>query len=231
LALFGRRFYLSGSIRVSPNNVAIELLQVPAGKFLYGEQKEKVELPEYLIGKTPVTTGQFLVFLQATGHRADPYWSGNLTGKLNYPAVFVSWDDAQAFCAWVSQLIQRKVRLPSEQEWEKASRGTDGRIYPWGDNKPTKQLASYDSGLFSSKKIMPVGSYTPQGDSPYGCQDMAGNVWEWCQDSSEILGRRVIRGGAFFGNDYLLRCAYRLNGDLSFRANGYGFRVVSSSIS
>jgi len=215
------------------DSIAIELVQVPAGKFLYGEQKEQVELPVYFIGKTPVTTGQFLVFLKATGHRADPYWSGNLAGKLNYPAIFVNWDDAQAFCVWASQISRREVRLPSEKEWEKAARGTDGRIYPWGDNKPTKQLAAY-SGYFrwESPGIQPVGSYTPKGDSPYGCQDMAGNVWEWCADFyGEDADGRVVRGGAFSRGEGLLPCASRQSYYPSSRLIDHGFRLIAFPIS
>jgi serine/threonine-protein kinase len=93
--------------------------------------------------------------------------------------VNVNWYDASAFCEWASKVSGLKVRLPSEAEWEKAARGTDGRIYPWGDQVPDKQRSNYNDNLGDTT---PVGKYSPAGDSPYGCVDLAGNVWEWVAD-------------------------------------------------
>ncbi len=133
----------------------------------------------------------------------------------------VSWHDAQAFCQWAG------VRLPSEAEWEKAARGTDGRIWPWGSNEPTDKLCNFSRNVGDTT---PVGTY-PAGASPYGCLDMAGNVWEWTinlwgkdggtpdfgypydpNDGREALDapdavRRTLRGGSWYIYAGGVRCA------------------------
>jgi len=164
----------------------------------------------------------------------------------------VSWYSAVAFCEWLSQETDKNFRLPTEAEWEKAARGTEGWIYPWGDERPTAELCNFDSNV---NHTTPVGQYSPQGDSPYGCADMAGNVWEWTRsllgkgrakpdfgypydpgDGREDLKaasevRRVLRGGAFGSVARRVRCACR------FRCHPYrrwhyvrGFRVVASPV-
>lgn len=133
------------------------------------------------IGKTPVTNAQYAAFVEATKRKVPKHWKRLLrqdripSGKENHPVVNVSWYDAVAFCRWLSQETGQPFRLPTEAEWEKAARGADGRIYPWGDEQLTNELCYLGSGT------TPVGRYSPQGDSPYGCADMAGNVWEWTQ--------------------------------------------------
>ncbi|MBI1882373.1 MAG: SUMF1/EgtB/PvdO family nonheme iron enzyme, partial [Chloroflexi bacterium] len=99
------------------------------------QPQHRVYVSEFYIGKYTITNEQYAVFVQATKHRAPIYWKkGKIpAGKENHPVFYVSWDDAVVFCKWLSQETGRTFRLPTEAEWEKAARGTDGRIYPWGD--------------------------------------------------------------------------------------------------
>jgi serine/threonine-protein kinase len=222
------------TIQLAPG-VEMAFVRVPAGPFLMGSppnEGEKDERPqhevyldEFWMGKTPVTNLQYQVFVKATGRKAPRHWkNGNIpAGKENHPVVYVAWQDAQAFCAWLSQISGHPIRLPSEAEWEKAARGTDGRKYPWGNQAPNHQLCNY--GKFFSSGTTPVGQYSPHGDSPYGCVDMAGNVWEWVNDwyDSKYYARspssnpqgpaggqsRVLRGGAWYYNGYDLRASVR----------------------
>lgn len=140
--------------------------------------QHRVYLAEYWIGSTEVTVSQFRAFVEATGYSADS--AALPSDRDDHPVTSVSWDDAVAFCKWVSQVTGRAVRLPTEAEWEKASRGTDGRLYPWGNELADSTRANFnhveDEGDSTS-----VGNY-PRGASPYGAMDMAGNVWEWVND-------------------------------------------------
>jgi formylglycine-generating enzyme required for sulfatase activity len=237
--------------------IHLELVRVPAGEFLMGSDPEKdedamdreqpqhtIDLPEFAIGKYPVTNAQYAAFVQATDHMTPKHWEdGEIpSGKEDHPVVNVSWEDAMDFCQWLSQETGKGFVLPSEAEWEKAARGTDGRIYPWGDEDPTAELCNFSVNVGDTT---PVGNYSPEGDSPYECADMAGNVWEWTrsvykdypydsEDGREDLDaggdvRRVVRGGAFDFPEYYVRCAFRLDGDFpDYRFWYFGFRVVVS---
>jgi len=242
-----------------------EMILIPAGEFLMGSDPKKdkhareneqpqhtLYLPDYYLAKTPVTNTQYAAFVQATDYRppqrsedwAKPYnWNGQIPpkGKENHPVVLVSWDDAVAYCHWLAEATGKLYHLPTEAEWEKGARGTDGRIYPWGNEWDAKKCNAYESKKDSTT---PVDAY-PAGASVYGLLDMAGNVWEWCstiwQDQAypfqiqdewtkAYLGRtnvlRVLRGGAFFGVADLVRCAAR-SGDVPYgRHDDRGFRVV-----
>ncbi|HNT54828.1 MAG TPA: SUMF1/EgtB/PvdO family nonheme iron enzyme, partial [Anaerolineaceae bacterium] len=175
-------------------------VRIPAGEFLMGSDPEKdkqasaneqpqhlVSLPEYWMGQTPVTNAQYAAYIMAMKGKALSPWKNNQPpqDKLDHPVVHVSWKDAVAYCAWLSELTGRRVGLPTEAEWEKAARGTDGRIYPWGDQDPDEKRCNFDG---QAGGTTPVGRYSPTGDSPYGCVDMAGNVWELCADWSDEFG-------------------------------------------
>jgi formylglycine-generating enzyme required for sulfatase activity len=292
-----------------------KIVRVPAGEFLYGDEKKKVELPEFWIDKTPVTNAEFARFVAATGHEPPEHWKGKTPPKeiADHPVIYVSWHDAVAYAEWAGK------RLPTEQEWEKAARGTDGREYPWGDQEPTPELCNFgqEEAIPAWLRILreeeleelileeipaeevvaeaevleaeaapgqgeaipawlrilreeeleepileeipaeevvaeaevpeaeaapveeliplgneggttPVGKYSPRGDSPYGCVDMAGNVWEWT--ASDYHERwKVLRGGSWYHEPSLVRCAYRYGNYPDIQDNDVGFRCVRGS--
>ena len=163
---------------------------VPAGEFLMGsdpkvdkdacddeQPQHQLFLPEFYIGKVPVTNAQYAGFVKATHRKAPDHWEKGAipAGKAEHPVVNVSWQDAVDFCRWLSEATRRSFRLPSEAEWEKAARGTDGRIYPWGNQAPDEKRCNFGMKVGDTT---PVGKY-PDGASPCGALDMAGNVWEW----------------------------------------------------
>lgn len=219
LAKFGRGVGY-GSRDPNWQRSGIELVRIPAGKFSSGDDKEPVYLDEFWIARTPVTNRQYQMFVAETGHEPPSDWEGKRVHpvKLNHPVVNVSWHDAQAFCEWAG------VFLPTEEQWEKAARGTDGRTYPWGNQAPDPQLCNYGT---NEGDTTPVGRYSPHGDSPYGLVDMAGNVWEWCEDWVRKGETRALRGGAWFDKENDVRCANRdwFYSDLGCR--NVSFRVVT----
>jgi formylglycine-generating enzyme required for sulfatase activity len=186
-----------------------------------------------------VTNLQYQVFVKATGSPAPTGWNADqvFLGTGNHPVNEISWVDAVSFCAWLSEETGQPFRLPTEAEWEKAARGTDGRLYPWGDEPPDESLCNFGMHVGDTTSI---GRYSPQGDSPYGCADMAGNVGEWCHslykpypyragDSREGDsggGSRIIRGGAFRFEPAAVRCAYRHMSGPGIRKYSFGFRVA-----
>ncbi|MBI3270017.1 MAG: SUMF1/EgtB/PvdO family nonheme iron enzyme [Planctomycetes bacterium] len=214
-----------------------ELLLVPAGEFFLGSDRAHgderprhiVRLNAYFIGRNPVTNAQFERFVKATGYSEWP-GGGKRFDAPNQPVVTVSWADARAYCEWAG------VRLPTEAEWEKAARGTDDREYPWGNEPPTERLANFGMNVGNTT---PIGSY-PEGASPYGCLDMAGNVWEWCsslyrpyrydaadgREDPTADGARVLRGGAWVSDRMVVRAAYRNDDGPGYRVDFVGFRVV-----
>jgi formylglycine-generating enzyme required for sulfatase activity len=262
--------------------VTMELVRVPAGKFLMGsadsdkdaEINEKpqhtVSLDEYLIGKYDVTNAQFRVFVQATGYKttaetvgkAYAYdgsnwvyrsgadwqhpWGSNstLSGKDNHPVVCISLDDAVAFSKWATQVTGRKVTLPTEAQWEKAARGTDGRIYPWGNQPPDSSRLNFGENV---KDTTEAGKYSPAGDSPYGAADMAGNVWQFTADwydekyyaispvnnpQGPALGQYlVLRGGSWGTGSRFSRSAYRSGDPPDYFTGRCGFRIVVAYVS
>ena len=164
------------------------MAEIPAGEFAMGLEgmqalederpKHQIWLPTFFMDLHEVATGQYASFLAATNRPAPWQWNEvDLSQHGDRPVIGVDWSDADAYCRWKGK------RLPTEAEWEKSARGTDGRLYPWGHRVPNRDLANFASGArFSySQVLMPVQSYG-QGKSPYGLLQMAGNVWEWVQD-------------------------------------------------
>jgi serine/threonine-protein kinase len=229
---------------------------IPAGAFWMGsdlgqdahaaadeQPQHRVELPAFRIARTPVTNRQYQAYVQATGAPPPGHWREGAipAGKENHPVVQVSWREAVAFCAWAG------VALPSEAQWEKAARGTDGRIYPWGAEPPDARRANFDRTV---GEPTPVDAY-PSGASPFGVLDMAGNVLEWTRSlwGSNVAAPdepypavdisldeaiyapdrvlRVLRGGAFNLAAVCLRCAFRSTSVAHRRNPAIGFRVVT----
>lgn len=168
----------------------------------------------YYLALYPVTNAQFRKFVEAGGARSE-YFDDERFNQDQQPVVEVNWNDARAYCDWAG------MRLPTEWEWEKGARGTDGRPYPWGDDEPTAELASF-GGLEGQPS--PVGSY-PKGASPYGLLDMAGNVWEWTGSDYEDSGWKTVRGGSFFDARFL-RSAIRNRNIPDYRIIDVGFRCA-----
>ena len=260
--------------------VQFEWVIVPAGEFVMGSDpvldphaqanelpQHRVYLPAYRLARTQVTVAQFAAFVAATGYQTTAEQQGFLwvydgatwtkgegaswrhphgpqdqvNDKAQHPVTGTSWYDSIAFCRWAG------VRLPSEAEWEKGARGTDGRIYPWGNEPPAPEHGNF-GGIIGD--TTPVGMY-PKGASPYGIQDMAGNVREWLQtqwgpygdmpaygypytadDGREAIaaGEETCRGmreGSMYSSVRGVRCAYRHANLPSHADNISGFRVAA----
>ncbi|MBV7337930.1 formylglycine-generating enzyme family protein [Chloroflexi bacterium TSY] len=203
----------------------VEKIVIPAGPFCMGEKSELVEVPAFQMSKYPVTNADYYHFVVATGHRCPDHWmpDGTYPPELaQHPVVFVSWESAVAYTEWLG------ARLPSEAEWEKAARGTDGRTYPWGNEFVAANCNTSESGTDGTR---PVDAHLG-GVSPYGVMDMAGNNWEWTttyyQDDEEW---RVLKGGAW---DYKgikdTRCFYRVYFRPDFRNSAVGLRCCWDSL-
>lgn len=217
----------------------LEMVKVPKGPFLYGDEKTReVTDYNYWIDQYPVTNEKYRVFVSADGYGNQAYWSpegwkwkteNDITGpefwddpqwnKADCPVVGVSYYEAEAYAKCVGK------RLPTDQEWEKAARGEDGRQYPWGEEFDKNRCNSGESGIGHTT---PVTQY-PNGVSPWGCYDMVGNVWEWCADwYDETNYRRVIRGGSWFSKPGILRASNRYRGIAVNRFSHIGFRLVQN---
>ncbi|MBN1137800.1 MAG: SUMF1/EgtB/PvdO family nonheme iron enzyme [Anaerolineae bacterium] len=218
------------------------------GRFAWEQPRHEVTLAAFEIGRYPVTNAEYAAFVEGAGYSAPPNWPG---GRLpedlaDHPVTAVTWRDALAYVDWLRERTDKPYRLPTEAEWEKAARGDDGRLWPWGDD--------WRAGLANCQpdgpgRTTPVGQVSPAGgDSVYGCADMAGNVWEWCSslwgpdaakpafgypfradDGREKLESgdlRILRGGCYADDAGLVRCAcrYRNNPDTTLG----GFRVARS---
>jgi formylglycine-generating enzyme required for sulfatase activity len=247
----------------TPLPVEPEMILIPAGEFLMGSDPEKdkfardeeqpqrrLYLPDYYMAKTPVTNAQYAAFVETTDHERPWHWKGEKPpkGREDHPVVYVSWHEAVAYCDWLVQVTGKAYRLPSEAEWEKGGRGTDGWIYPWGNEWELGRCNSREGGPGGTT---PVGAY-PQGASPYGLLDMAGNVWEWTTslwgedgakpefkypydptDGREDRGAedkvlRVLRGGSWLNLRDPVRCASRSRGSPRRQWYSGGVRIVLS---
>ena len=231
---------------LEPDALDQQMVLVPAGKFTRGSSHADDEKPvrsiylnAFYMDKYQVTVGQYARYLKVTDMEEPPDWNiMNQPQHLRRPVVNVTWEDAVNYCKWAGK------RLPTEAEWEKAARGTDGRIYPWGNEAPTRLHANYGrSDWDNHQALTPVGSFEA-GKSPYGIYDMAGNAWEWVFDwyGNEFYGKgpeknpigpakgdtKVVRGGSWLYVPDFLRASFRFNADPSGHQFGYGFRCAKT---
>ncbi len=218
-----------------------DMIEIPAGPFTLGDDAgepnegpaQPIDLPAYQIDHFEVTNDDFMLFVNATGYQteaekkeAKKTWRSDVEGKGSHPVVRVTWNDAQVFCEWLGK------RLPTEPEWEKAARGDQGNLFPWGNTFDASKANLKASGI---RGTVAVGSF-PAGASAYGVEDMAGNVWEWTADPYQPYPNstyqdkfysdqlRVTRGGGWFDEEPQARSANRsaaapdsANDDLGFR--------------
>ncbi len=259
-------------------------VHVPAGAFIYGPEetyerlaqcpppkpRQTIELDEYWIARAPVTYQEWKTFLDETGYVWRGSWwaiRGDWRRRYkmvnayphemaNYPIVDVSQADAFAYCEWFSKKSGRRVTLPTEEEWEKAARGTDARTYPWGEQHPRPELwwqkkfpVGPETYLYSlivkpgrelarcgwywrNGSPVPVGNL-PENISPYGCLDMAGNIWEWTTSlyNPKLPDFHVVKGGSWgytvhHTKTYVRSACSVTTPSVEYRAPGTGFRLV-----
>jgi formylglycine-generating enzyme required for sulfatase activity len=251
-----------GATRIAEKDGMV-MVYVPAGEFTMGstdadidailasckdcerenytdeQPPHKVYLDAFWIDRTEVTNAQYKQCVQTQKCKASSYADNSTYNGDNQPVVGVDWNDAQSYCEWAGR------QLPTEAQWEKAARGMDGRIHPWGNQAATCDygVMDDDSGIGCGKgnSAWPVGSKS-KGNSPYGAWDMAGNVWEWVADwydekyyansparnpSGPTSGEwRVLRGGGSSNDWYNVRAACRSNLTAADRVSSVGFRCV-----
>jgi formylglycine-generating enzyme required for sulfatase activity len=217
-----------------------EMVQVPAGPFTYGidtaqaqqlvamlkepwvsfynmeHDRTTITLPAFLMDRYEVTNEVYGIFLRDRQRAAPRYWRFPQFNRAKQPVVGVGWKDADAFCRWAGK------RLPTEEEWEKAARGTDGRIWPWGNQADEKR---YNGRASANYAPVEVGKY-PGGNSPYGISDLAGNVWEMTSTVWDAASH-VMKGGSFLNTNADVRTMVRWAPNDEIKgANWLGFRCV-----
>lgn len=235
----------------TPELDPVAMVTIPAGAFFMGNPEgtgradewpqRSVYLDVFAIDEVEVTNERYMAFVTTTGHHnpPNPYGTGVLVsakGVEQLPVVQTTWYDAKAYCSWA------KKRLPTEAEWEKAARGTDGRLFPWGNEPATPKRANFDREWQDEHTLHPVGSL-PAGDSPYGVRDMAGNAREWVQDwyDPEYYAHapdrnppgpdkkgvvRSIRGGSWHSPVSDITTTARGRGGFALQTHGTGFRCA-----
>lgn len=240
----------------NPQWIEPELIYVPHGDFVMGSREgdmlafdvekpaHRVHLEEFWISRYPITREAYRLFLLANLQYSPPYgWEGLdfPPGTENHPVTGVSWIYCIAYCRWLAEKTGYPYILPSEAEWEKAAHGDKEQKYPWGSLWDPNRCNNSEAGINHTTDIT---AYSPHGDSPYGCGDMAGNVWEWTRsifldypyntlDGREQLQLAVkseiaVRGGAFNSTSRQVRSTCRDRAYPSYGNRAYGFRVVIS---
>lgn len=220
-----------------------EMVLIPAGEVELGTDDKTdltfgtetdtrtVFVAAFYMDKYEVTNRQYAEFLSETGHRKPKFWGDPRLNAPNQPVVGVNWEDAEAYAVWAGK------RLPTASEWEKAARGTDGRLYPWGNDYDAGRGNFDDGGSMDGSTdgyamtSAPVGNFI-DGLSPYGLHDMAGNVWEWVAEHSETVDGKIysIRGGSWTNGagDTRTTVAYIYPAQCSDHSSSVGFRCAKN---
>jgi len=226
----------SGPLPEPPAEPRANMVLVPAGKFLYGDDKREIELPDYFIDRYEVSQeeyGRFLDYVRRTGDHShcnpkEPKgknhtplnWGRRELSNPRWPVVGLDFWDCCGYAGWVGK------RLPTEQEWEKAARGTDGRLYPWGDEWDASKV-NLGPTPGDRHTLIPVDAL-PEGQSPYGCHHMLGNAAEWTASFvDEAKGVHCGRGCCWlFGHQAVIKTTYRMEGGTHLRDEGSGLRCA-----
>ncbi len=197
------------------------MVLVPAGSFLFGPERIEQLLEGFYIDVLPITNEQYNRFCEETKYRRGKYADDPRFNGPQQPVVGISWLDALQYCRWAGK------ELPTEEQWEMAARGTDGRLFPWGDTLPTPEHAVFGQDP-ETGRTADVGTY-PLNVSPFACQDMVGNVWEWTSTpAGESEEFRIVKGGSYNDDSDFLQCDSRLEGDPKDKMENVGFRCVIS---
>ncbi|MCI0714149.1 MAG: SUMF1/EgtB/PvdO family nonheme iron enzyme [Chloroflexi bacterium] len=242
-------------------------IDIPAGQVTLEDGHDKFEVPAFTVAKYPVTVAQYEVFmkdggyttpqwwtkgdwqwLQKQSNTAPRYWNNEKwqsLGKPDHPVVGVSWFEACAFTRWLSDQSGEHIYLPTEQQWQRAAQGNDGRKFPWGNewevsrcNNDTEYGDFGDTKKKADNTTSSVTAYEGKGDSPFSVVDMAGNVWEWTKSAFETAQTvnledtttlRVVRGGSWSSNlAENFRITFRHGFTPGIRLTNQGFRVIRS---
>ena len=223
-----------------------EIVIIPGGSFLMGSDQgqeneqpvHRVWIDAFAIGKFPATNQEYKVYVEDKAAPAPPFWTEPMFAHPDKPVVGITWDDAAAYCRWLSERLEQSFRLPTEAEWERAARGQrEGALYPWGDEPPWERpYPGFDSETGGPKQ---VGVGEPNG---FGVYDMSEGVHEWCSDYFDYHyyrcapeknprgptsgQRRASRGGSWRHRIKFSRCAARSSLPPGFKYADYGFRVA-----
>lgn len=230
--------------------ISFDWVEIPSGGFLMGSNpvqslvpysdespQHQIYLEEFYISAKPITNSQYAEFVASTGYKKPGHWVGGVVppSKEHHPVTYIDWNDANAFANWCG------AALPSEAQWEKSARGFDGRLYPWGNEMPTKENANFGNFIGDTTE---VGIYS-SCSSIFGVCDLSGNVWEWTssihrqypynshdgREDANTWGARVVRGGNYLSSARNIRCADRHSIYPTARDIYIGFRVVTGNLS
>jgi sulfatase modifying factor 1 len=233
------------SLPTQLNSTEPELIRIPAGWFCMGSDQgqdnerpvHRVWVDEFLLATCQVTNSEYARFLRDTGTHPPPSWDDPNFNHSEQPVVSVSWFEAEKYCEWLGQLTERRYRLPTEAEWERAARGdVEGKAFPWGD-APPESLSNYEKRWKTGPEPVATGAA-----NAFGLYDICENVHEWCSDwyqpdyylfspernprGPETGQRRASRGGSWRHHIKVTRCAARSSIPPEFHYADYGFRLA-----